>query len=242
MANKLFDVETGLKIGDSYWFSGNGNIIASGTIVAGNIQVTGATAVTNIQYENTVYQYATNLSSPNVFITGGSLGVGTDGTVSEMANLYAQLGRFGSLSIANALITGASATTLVATNFSSGNIYQSAADTFVATNFSSGNARVTGGSVTGITGAASTLQTSNFSTGNATITGSTTTIGIAAGGSASPIANLYASGVGNFGSITTANVLMTGDITQSATGTFSYDARTLAPKQYIDVMSVVFGT
>jgi len=215
MANKLFDVETGLKIGDSYWFSGNGNIIASGTIVAGNIQVTGATAVTNIQYENTVYQYATNLSSPNVFITGGSLGVGTDGTVSEMANLYAQLGRFSSLSIANALITGASATTLVATNFSSGNIYQSAADTFVTT---------------------------NFSTGNATITGSTTTIGIAAGGSASPIANLYASGVGNFGSITTANVLMTGDITQSATGTFSYDARTLAPKQYIDVMSVVFGT
>lgn len=215
MANKLFDVETGLKIGDSYWFSGNGNIIASGTIIAGNIQVTGATAVTNIQYENTVYQYATNLSSPNVFITGGSLGVGTDGTVSEMANLYAQLGRFSSLSIANALITGASATTLVATNFSSGNIYQSAADTFVAT---------------------------NFSTGNATITGSTTTIGIAAGGSASPIANLYASGVGNFGSITTANVLMTGDITQSATGTFSYDARTLAPKQYIDVMSVVFGT
>lgn len=215
MANKLFDVETGLKIGDSYWFSGNGNIIASGTIVAGNIQVTGATAVTNIQYENTVYQYATNLSSPNVFITGGSLGVGTDGTVSEMANLYAQLGRFSSLSIANALITGASATTLVATNFSSGNIYQSAADTFVTT---------------------------NFSTGNATITGSTTTIGIAAGGSASPIANLYASGVGNFGSVTTANVLMTGDITQSATGTFSYDARTLAPKQYIDVMSVVFGT
>ena len=224
MANKLFDVETGLKIGDSYWFSGNGNIIASGTIVAGNIQVTGATAVTNIQYENTVYQYATNLSSPNVFITGGSLGVGTDGTVSEMANLYAQLGRFGSLSIANALITGASATTLVATNFSSG------------------NATITGGSVTGITGAASTLQADNFSTGNATITGSTTTIGIAAGGSASPIANLYASGVGNFGSITTANVLMTGDITQSATGTFSYDARTLAPKQYIDVMSVVFGT
>ena len=197
MANKLFDVETGLKIGDSYWFSGNGNIIASGTIVAGNIQVTGATSVTTIQYENTAYQYASNLSSPNVFITGGSLGVGTDGAVSPMANLYAELGRFSSLSIANVLITGASATTLVATN---------------------------------------------FSTGNATITGSTTTIGIAAGGSASPIANLYASGVGNFGSITTANVLMTGDITQSATGTFSYDARTLAPKQYIDVMSVVFGT
>jgi len=157
MANKLFDVETGIKIGDSYWFSGNGNIIATGTVIAGNIQVTGNTSVTTIQYENTSFQYATNLSSPNVFITGGSIGVGTNGTVSEMANVYAQLGRFGSLSIANVWITGGRATTLVATNFSSG------------------------------------------------------------------------------------NVLMTGDITQSATGTFSYNANTLQPKQYTDVMSVVFG-
>jgi hypothetical protein len=158
MANKLFDVETGLKIGDSYWFSGNGNIIASGTIIAGNISVTGATSITNLQYENTVVQYANNLSSPNVFITGGSLGVNTDGTVSEMANVYAQLGRFSSLSIANVMITSGNVITLVANNFSSG------------------------------------------------------------------------------------NVLMTGDITQSATGTFSYNANTLPPKQYTDVMSVVFGS
>jgi glutaredoxin len=194
MANKLFDVETGLKIGDSYWFSGNGNIIASGTIIAGNISVTGATSITNLQYENTVVQYANNLSSPNVFITGGSLGVNTDGTVSEMANVYAQLGRFSSLSSPNVFITGGSVgVNPDGTVSEMANVY---AQLGRFSSLSIANVMITSGNVT-------TLVATNFSSGN---------------------------------------VLMTGDITQSATGTFSYNANTLPPKQYTDVMSVVFGS
>jgi ribosomal protein L18E len=52
-----------------------------------------------------------------------------------------------------------------------------AASTFVATNFSSGNAQIIGGSVTGITGAATTLQATNFSSANISITGGNIVLG-----------------------------------------------------------------
>jgi hypothetical protein len=67
-------------------------------------------------------------------------------------------------------ITGA-ATTLTATNFSSGNAQITGGNAqgigyLQSTNFSTGNALVTGGSVTGITGAATTFHVDNFSSGN----------------------------------------------------------------------------
>ena len=106
MANALFEVESGVRVGDNYWFSSNGNIVTAGTIVAGNIQVTGATSITNINIENTTYQYATNFSSPNVWVTGGSIGVQTNGTVSPIANIYATLGNFTNFSSGNIVATG----------------------------------------------------------------------------------------------------------------------------------------
>lgn len=112
------------------------NATASTSTTSGDIVVTGGVGIANGLYVNGT-TYLQNASSPNVFVTGGS-------------------------------VTGvtAAATTLVATNFSSGNIYQSAADTFVATNFSTPNVRATGGSITGFTGAATTLVATGFSSAN----------------------------------------------------------------------------
>jgi hypothetical protein len=256
MANALFDVDTGLRVGGNYWFASNGNITTTGTIIAGNIQVTGATSVTNINIENTTYQQATNFSTANAWISGGAIGVDVTGTVSPVANVYATLAYIDNFSSPNIQITSGSVTTLVATNFSSGNarvtggsitggtgafttlvadnfssanVYQSAAGTLVATNFSSGNIYQS---------AAGTLVATNFSSGNAAITGTQTYIG---GNNSGKVANVYAT-LGYFGQMSSGNITMTGDITQSATGTFTYAANTLPPKQYVDVMSVVFGS
>ena len=150
MADKLFEVDGGVRVGLGYWFSSNGNISIPGTISAGARAVTGETSVTNISYENTVTQQATNFSTANAWIAGGAIGVGVSGAVSPVANVYTTLRYASSFSSPNVWLTSGSltgftgaATTLVATNFSSGNIYQSAADTFVATNFSSGNSQIT---------------------------------------------------------------------------------------------------
>ena len=171
-----------------------------------------------------------NLSTANAVITGGSISgislpsignlvvtnfstgnaVISGGYISALTNLSVTSSTVGTevvtnFSTANARITGGSVTgitgaasTLVATNFSTGNavITSETTTTLVATNFSSGNAAITGGSVTGITGAASTLVATNFSTGNAAITG----------GYIQTVANLYATGIGNFGSVFSANV------------------------------------
>ena len=159
----------------------------------------------------------TNFSTGNAVITGGY--------AQGLANVYATTAQATNFSTGNAIITSGTATTLVATNFSTGNAIVTAgtATTLVATNFSTGNAAITGGSVTGITGAASTLVATNFSTGNAAITGGSVTgitgaastlvatnfsTGNAAitGGYIQTVANLYATGIGNFGSVFSANV------------------------------------
>ena len=122
-------------------------------------------------FRSDTFVVQTGFSSPNVRVTGGSL-IG---------------------------VTGAY-TTLVATNFSSGNIYQSAAGTLVATNFSAANIYQTGtsqsiqtanaqiGTDWGTTSRANlfvanvvslnatganvtTLAVTNFSSGNAVIAG-----------------------------------------------------------------------
>jgi hypothetical protein len=156
---------------------------------------------------------ATNFSSANAEITGSASHIGTDtsGAVSRVANVYSSLGNYTNFSTANAVITGGSITggtgafsTLVATNFSSGNVTSitGGAGTFVATNFSSGNALITGGSITGGTGAFTTLTATNFSSGNVTsITG----------------------GAGTFvaTNFSTANALITGGSITGGTGAFT---------------------
>jgi hypothetical protein len=281
MADKLFDVDFGVKVGTGYWFSSNGNISIPGTISAGALAVTGETSITNISIENTVYQYADNLSSPNVWITGGAIGVATTGTVSPVANVYAGLGQFNNLSVANLLVTGESVTTLVATNFSSGNIYQSAAGTFVADNFSSGNIYQS---------AAGTFVADNFSSGNIYQTGTGQSIqsanvqigtnwgttsranllvanvsGFGAGqGLNATLGNITTLGATNFTANTvlitktndTANVRVNGNIVIGnmpgnlivqgnayiTNGAQDFAANSVMPKQYTDVMTIVFGT
>ena len=136
---------------------------------------------------------ATNFSTANALITGGSI-TGITGAASTLIAT--------NFSSANAEISGsashigtdtAGAVSRVAnvysslgnyTNFSTANALitggsitgiTGAASTLIATNFSSGNALITGGSITGITGAASTLIATNFSSGNALITGGSIT-------------------------------------------------------------------
>lgn len=92
-----------------------------------------------------------------------------------------------------------------------GNLYAGALNTSsavlgtaVATNFSSGNTQITGGSISGVTGAFSTLQATNFSTGNAQISGG----------------SLAASAVS--GTVTTSNVALYGQVTATATNAAFY--------------------
>ncbi len=113
------------------------NATSSTSTTTGAVVVTGGVGIGAGLYVNGT-TYLQNFSSSNAQVTGGHV----------------------------TGITGGAFTTMVATNFSSGNIYQSAADTLVATNFSSSNIRTTGGSVTGFTGAATTLVATNFSSGN----------------------------------------------------------------------------
>jgi hypothetical protein len=92
-----------------------------------------------------------------------------------------------------------------------------AASFLVATNFSTANALITGGSVTGITGAASFLVATNFSSANAEITGSASHIGTDTAGAVSRVANVYAT-LGNFTNFSTANALITGGTINLAAG------------------------
>lgn len=90
-----------------------------------------------------------------------------------------------------------------------GNLYAGALNTSsavlgtaVATNFSSSNTQITGGSISGVTGAFSTLQATNFSSGNAQVT--------ITGGSISGITTISQSGDHTITSNTQATSTSTG--------------------------------
>ena len=155
---------------------------------------------------------ATNFSSGNAQITGGSITGGT--------------GQF---------------STLTATNFSSGNVTSitGGAGTFVATNFSSGNARITGGSITGGTGAFYTLVVTNFSTGNIWATGGyidNASIGANVAAQDVNTVNFKAANL-----LLSGNTVTSGNIRFSSPSTLSYAADAVLPKQYHDTFAVVFG-
>jgi hypothetical protein len=75
---------------------------------------------------------------------------------------------------------------------------------------------ITGGSITGITGAASTLVATNFSSGNAQITGGS--INLAAG------------------NITAGNIFIT------TTSIQNYEYNAVTTKSYVDSLMITFGT
>ena len=134
---------------------------------------------------------ATNFSSGNILVTGGSA-TGLTNLASTNAGITTLVAT--NFSSANAQITGGSltgdvtvqATTGQFTNFSTGNALITAAGitTGVVTNLSSGNILLTGGSATGLTNLASTnggfttLVATNFSTSNAQITSAGITTGV----------------------------------------------------------------
>ena len=135
-----------------------GAIRTSGGLgVAGNMYALGVNATNG----NVITLVATNFSTGNAQITGGSL--------SGITNLAATTSVATNFSTGNAVITGGSLSGI--TNLAS--------TTSVATNFSTGNAVITGGSTTGMTsGTYTTLQATNFSSGNITGTfnGTVTTL------------------------------------------------------------------
>jgi hypothetical protein len=138
-------------------------------------------------------------------------------------------GSYGNTQVAAYLLTYANAN-VANLNATSGNI-----TTLVATNFSSGNIRVSGGYISALTNAAVTSATlttavaTNFSTANAVITGGYATglanITVASGGNIAGVGNIigstanttitagaYTSSFLNNGVMTTANVVASGNI------------------------------
>lgn len=119
--------------------------------------------------------------------------------------------------------------TLVATNFSSANAHITGSDSAVGiahsgvvsavgnvfstygtfTNFGTGNAQITGGSITGVTGAATTLVATNFTSSNAHITGSDTNVGANHDNSLSRINAIYST-YGDITNFATGNAQITG--------------------------------
>jgi hypothetical protein len=61
MATALFDVDTGLRIGDNYWFSSNGNIVSTGTVIAQNFKVSAG---------GTIFQDFEQLELANLVVSG----------------------------------------------------------------------------------------------------------------------------------------------------------------------------
>jgi len=126
-----------------------------------------------------------------------------------------------SINAASANITNGNITTLVATNFSSGNavvtggyingLANLTATTTQTTNFSTGNARITGGYAQGLANVRATEgQFTNFSTGNAIITGGNIEIDTPGGNSSFVQADHVEGYYGVFGNLISTNVEISG--------------------------------
>jgi hypothetical protein len=173
------------------------NTTTSGSTTTGALRVSGGAGIADGLYVNGT-TYLQNASTPNLSVTGGRVttlvatnfssgNIYQSGVSQSIQSANVQIGaNWGTTARANLTVanisgalnaTAGNITTLVATNFSSANIYQSAAGTFVASNFSTANAAITAETVTyGVTtnfssgniyqSAAGTLVATNFSSGN----------------------------------------------------------------------------
>jgi hypothetical protein len=297
----VFTVNVGGVYSNGF-FATQGNISAANIIISGNLFLGGTSgstyqyiqkSATGIAWVNSTFDgglllnplvlqnqlVATSISSANVVITGGYLqtvanvyatGVVNSGSI-QTPNLNITTGATitgalvtGSLSTANARITGGYLQT-VSNVYTTGVVNADSVQVpnlsvttgatitgaLVTGSFSTANARITGGYLqtvanlyaTGVvnggsvqtpnlsvtTGATVTgrLLASNFDSANVAIRG-----GYIGGGAGVTVANVYASGIGNFGSIQTSNVNVSGNVTSanlttgniSATGNISTPA------------------
>ena len=140
---------------------------------------------------------------------------GTYGVTVTVGTEYANIATPQDLrTTASPTFTGLQATTLVATNFSSGNAVITGGTgnftTLQGTNFSTGNAQITGGTISGLTALNVTTETAtNFATANAVITGG--------GVNSTPIGATTAS-TGAFTTLTSSSTIVaTGNVVAAAT-------------------------
>jgi hypothetical protein len=201
------------------------NTTAATSTTTGAVRVSGGVGIANGLYVNGTSWFQ-NASTANAVITGGY--------IQTVSNIYTTgVGNFGSVISSNVTATGGSITggtgafsTLVATNFSSGNIYQVG----TAQSIQTANAQI--GANWGTTARANlvvanisvalnstngnivTLVSPNFSSANVRITGG------------------YATGMAN---VTAGNLYVTN------LNTLDYASNALMPKAYVDMVGIIFG-
>jgi hypothetical protein len=192
--NVVATLSAGNIITTSGVFWSNGTAYSTGSGTYGNTEVA-AYLLTGIN-SSLGTLVTTNFSTANARITGGSITGGTGAfTTLQVSNF----------SSGNVFITGAGGIGYAQNNAVSriGNVYSTYAN---FTNFSTANAVITGGSITGITGAATTWTATNFSSANVAITGG------------------YASGLANVtvtGNVTAGNLIGYGSNTTITAGTYT---------------------
>ena len=205
-----------------------GNINAAGITTAGTITAGAFVGPISTTTGSFTTIYATNLSTGNALITGGSI-TGLTNLQSTNAGVTTLVAT--NLSTANAVIAGgyisglanASATTAQFTTLFAPSLNATAGNvtTLVSTNFSTANAQITGGSITGLTNLQSTnagvttLVATNLSSANLVVTnGFATTLvvtnfstanAVISGGYISSVANIQ-SPIAGFGTATTVSL------------------------------------
>ena len=216
---------------------------AQADITNGNITTltAGSSAITT--------ERATNFSSPNAVVTGGSInntvignttaaaGTFTTATASTLNATTINAGTTTTATLnsttGNITTLGAGTTTTAILNNTTANITNAKVTTLVSTNFSSGNTVITGGSVNGTvigntTPANATVSllkaTGNIVAASGVIATNYTTgaLVVPGGGGVGITGDLYVQGPSTFGgNIVAGNILLSGNINVPVGGTFS---------------------
>jgi hypothetical protein len=253
-------------IGSNYGTIKAGEIVLANTTAAtstttGALQVGGGVGIADGLYVNGT-TLLERVSTANAVITGGY--------IQTVSNIYASgVGNFGSVISTNVTATGGSITggtgafsTLVATNFSSGNIYQlgdtqsiQTANAQIGTNWGivaranlfvanvSGMLNSTNGNITTLSApnfssgniyqsAAGTLVATNFSSGNIYQSAAGTLVATNFSSGNVRITGGYATGMAN---VTAGNLYVTN------LNTLDYASNALMPKAYVDAIGIIFG-
>lgn len=235
-------VATNFSSGNIYQIGGTQSIQSAnvqigtnwGTTSRANLTVANISGALNATAGNISTLSAPNFSSSNIFVSGGYISSLTNLQVTSETVTTGVTTNFSSANIYQS-----AAGTFVATNFSSGNIYQSAADYLVATNLSSSNLRVTGGSITGGTGAFTTLVATAFSSANIYQSAATTLV--ATSFSSANIAAIGNLTVGPIPGGTAAGNLIINGNAYINNGAYDFQANSVTPRWYVDAIGMIFG-
>lgn len=182
-------------------------VIKGGVGMSGNLIVGGSINNTSIGVYGPAAGYFTNINTSTISATS---------TIKATGNIVAGSGTASTNTTTGALVVVGGAG-VSGDLYLGGSLFGNIVATYsTVTNFSTANARITGGSVTGITGAASTFQASNFSSGNAQITGGAVT---ATSGSLTGVTGQASTWTSS--NFSTANAQITGGSVTGVTGAAS---------------------